>query len=407
MSRVDVAIIGAGPAGTSAAIAALGKGLSAVVIDKATFPRDKTCGDGLTTSALRHLHDMGFDPKTTPSWTPITETTWRSPSGHTIDLNVPNDKGTRIAVVRRFELDAALVALARAKGADIREHTSLVGARLANDCVEVTTDSGEHIQANYVIGADGMYSSLRRITQSNQPRYLGDIHAFRQYFTNVTGPAAERMWVSFEPDILPGYIWAFPVGNGCVNLGFGVERRPDTNGQSMKTTWHNLLERDHVRAALGSSATPEEPHRAWPIPASLSTSKLTDWNGRVLFVGDAARSVDPLTGEGIAQAFETGRAAVNAIARSGTAPEAARRHYVSTMRNGMIVDHKFAKGLSRLVRHDLGARAAIRFAPLGPQRGRYAMRWVFEDNPRAALITPWRWKQRFAEKPKVFASSRH
>ena len=69
-----------------------------------------------------------------------------------------------------------------------------------------------------------------------------------------------------------------------------------------------------------------------------------------------------------------------------------------TIRAGMALDNAFARGIARAVTHEIGARAAIRLAPAGPTRGRYALRWVFEDNPRAALLTPWRWGERFRAK---------
>ncbi len=84
MRRADVLVIGAGPAGIAAAITAQRAGLGVVVIDKATFPRDKCCGDGLTTGALRLLDRLGLPPSSVPSWTPCRDVTLRSPSGRTI-----------------------------------------------------------------------------------------------------------------------------------------------------------------------------------------------------------------------------------------------------------------------------------------------------------------------------------
>lgn len=400
--RFDVAIVGAGPAGTSAAYELARAGRSVVVIDKASFPRDKCCGDGLTTAALRHLQHMGLDPKRIPSWTPVHETTWRSPSSHTIRLTVPSDKGLRIAVARRAELDAELVNIARAAGADIREATPLDDASVDGGHVLLKTATGV-IETRYAIGADGIYSPLRKALTGDTSRYLGDIHAFRQYFQNVTGEGGRRLWVAFEKDLLPGYFWIFPLGNGRANVGFGIERHSGQTVQWMRYVWPDLLSRPHIREALGLEAQPESPHKAWPIPTGIDRAMLSH-GGRVLFVGDAARSVDPLTGEGIAQALGTGAAAANAILRYGYSRDGRQvaSFYESQVKRGMANDHRFARALASVVRHDAGARLAIRMAPLGPQRGRYAMRWVFEDNPRAALLTPWRWRERFSEKPTVY-----
>src|SRR5665647_3190735 len=123
--ETDVVVVGAGPAGCAAAIVLRRRGLDVVVIDKARFPRDKICGDGLTTSALRELDDLGLDPADVPSWIQVHDVVVRSPSGHEVVLPLPRDGGTYAAVSRRRDLDAALVAVARANGADIREGTAL------------------------------------------------------------------------------------------------------------------------------------------------------------------------------------------------------------------------------------------------------------------------------------------
>ncbi|NDH45542.1 MAG: hypothetical protein EBY04_04125, partial [Actinobacteria bacterium] len=102
-------------------------GLRVVVIDKASFPRDKCCGDGLTTGALRLLEQLGLPPASVPSWTPCRDVTLRSPSGRTIDLQLPAE-GQFAAIATRFELDNALVQHARSLGIDVREATEFLHA---------------------------------------------------------------------------------------------------------------------------------------------------------------------------------------------------------------------------------------------------------------------------------------
>src|SRR5438094_1293813 len=120
--HVDVVVVGAGPAGTAAAITAAARGLRAVCVDKARFPRDKTCGDGLTANALRLLEELGVSAGELASAAPtfISETVLVSPSGQRAILPIPTD-GAHAAVVSRRELDAALVAVARRRGVDLRE----------------------------------------------------------------------------------------------------------------------------------------------------------------------------------------------------------------------------------------------------------------------------------------------
>jgi flavin-dependent dehydrogenase len=120
--RVDLLVAGAGPAGVAAAITATGHGLDVVVLDPATFPRDKTCGDGLTAGALRLLERLGL-PKTAlgpDSYATVHEAMIVSPSGRRIALPMAAD-GEHAGVVTRTRLDAALVDLARERGVDVRE----------------------------------------------------------------------------------------------------------------------------------------------------------------------------------------------------------------------------------------------------------------------------------------------
>src|SRR5215218_8628619 len=112
MRSVDVVVVGAGPAGTAAAITLARAGRDVVVVDKATFPRDKICGDGLTTAALRELEDLGLAPSDVASWQRVDDVVVRSPSGRTVRFPLPRDRGQYAVIARRADLDAALVRLA-------------------------------------------------------------------------------------------------------------------------------------------------------------------------------------------------------------------------------------------------------------------------------------------------------
>ena len=217
----DAVIVGAGPAGAAAAIALARAGRHPVLVDKATFPRDKICGDGLTTGALRLLEDLGVEPAQIDSWTPVSDIHVTSPSGRVAAFPLPRDRGAYAVVTTRRDLDAAIVHRAREAGATVIEGQAVVAVEDGPDRVRVTLDTGEVITAPYLIAADGMWSPVRKLVGAATPGYLGDWHAFRQYFANA-GPAARELWVWFEPDLLPGYAWSFPLPDGRVNVGFGI-----------------------------------------------------------------------------------------------------------------------------------------------------------------------------------------
>ncbi len=218
----DVAVVGLGPAGSAAAIELRRAGRSVVAIDKATFPRDKCCGDGLTTLGLRELEHLGLDRHAIPDWFEVGGAAIRSPSGREVFVPLPST-GTYAAVAPRRQLDDALVRIARDHGADIRDGHAFERLEQHDDCVTLTAD-GIDIRARYVVAADGMWSPVRKSIGANEPGYLGEWHGFRQYVSNVTGPAAGQLYVWFEPDLVPGYAWSFPLPNGRANVGFGVLR---------------------------------------------------------------------------------------------------------------------------------------------------------------------------------------
>ncbi|MFM8651141.1 MAG: NAD(P)/FAD-dependent oxidoreductase, partial [Acidimicrobiaceae bacterium] len=135
-SHCDVLIVGAGPAGVAAALTLVASGKDVLIIDKATFPRDKCCGDGLTTGALRILEMLGFDPSTVANYQICDEVALRSPSGREIQLDLPNVRkssaGQFAAIAPRIELDNALVQHARASGVRVVENCAFVSVARQN-----------------------------------------------------------------------------------------------------------------------------------------------------------------------------------------------------------------------------------------------------------------------------------
>jgi flavin-dependent dehydrogenase len=188
------------------------------------------------------------------------------------------------------------------------------------------------------------------------------------------------------------------------NVGFGVRRRPGTVVGTERV--RRLLAAPHVAQTLGAGVAAEAPCRAWPIPARLASSPISGAHGRVLLAGDAACAADPLTGEGIAQALESGgEAAVAIVAAGPTRPDQAAACYRSALARGMVVDHRLAAALSRVLESEQGARAAVRVASASDwTRSRFA-RWLFEDYPRAAVATPTRWRRGLLHGTGAFAGT--
>jgi len=390
---VDVVIIGAGPAGSAAATRLAQLGRSVVVIDKATFPRDKICGDGLTAGALRRLDQLGFDPAGVPSWTPISQVSIRPPYGDEIAYPLPDrSQGLFAVVAERRDLDAALVTHARKMGAVVHEGAAVDAIEEHLDgSVTVTASGLGDLHARHVIAADGMWSPTRKLLGDAEPGYRGEWHAFRQYVRNVSGRAATDLVVFFEQDFLPGYFWSFPLGDGRANIGFGIERGGKQAVGDMKELWLDLLERPHVRELLGPDIEPEQPHRAWPIPCRVGRVSLS--HGPVLFVGDAAAVCDVMTGEGIGQALQTGIMAAEAINAHWHDPEAASASYEQEVIGELGPDDRMSSLLTRALRHRKGASIALWITNRSDWTRRNFIRWLFEDSPRGLLYTPSRWRR--------------
>jgi geranylgeranyl reductase family protein len=385
MLSTETLIVGAGPAGATAATLLARAGRDVLVVDKATFPRDKCCGDGLTALALRELERLGLEPSAVDSWRVVDEVVIRSPSGSERRYSLPDGPGYHAAVARRTDLDNALVELTRAAGARLEEGCAVEAATATDDGVMVEVDGLGTVKAQNVIAADGMWSPVRKALGLKVDGYLGEWHAFRQYFENVSPRAGNELIIWFEKDLLPGYAWSFPLADGRANIGFGIQRGGRHSVRSMKELWPDLLQRPHIREVLGPHARPEDPHKAWPIPARVGRVPIV--GPRTMFVGDAAAVTDPMTGEGIGQALLTGRLAAEAILNGGDP----LKHYERNVRHELVADDRMARLLIPLLGRPLIARGALKLTGATPWTRRNFARWMFEDYPRAMIATPRRW----------------
>ena len=406
----DVLVVGAGPAGSAAAVTLSRLGRQVTVVDRAVFPRDKCCGDGLTTAALRRLEHLGLDPAAVASWQPVDDVVVVSATGRPVSLPLPDDGGSFAVSARRVDLDAALVDLARAAGAKVVEGHGVVAVGPAGDGAGVWVDLGDgrRLSARYLVAADGMWSPVRRLLGLGHSGYLGEWQAGRQYLAGA-GPEARKLWVWFEPDMKPGYAWSFPLPGGLVNVGYGVLRPagPDAGpaGAAPRLRGQRIdwSERPHIASVLGPDTEPVGPWRAWPIPARIGQAPLSGLGGRVLFVGDAAGACDPMTGEGIAQALETGEMAARALAQAGPdRPEAAAARYRRQIRWGMALDDDLARRLTAVLARPSGSDRALGLVDTSAWCRRNFVRWMFEDYPRAALVTPHRWRRRMFSSPGAY-----
>ena len=320
-TRADVLVIGAGPSGASAAYWLATLGHRVTVIDKKRFPREKTCGDGLTPRAVRQLHDMGLADELSG----FQRFDGLRSIGHGITLELAwpahPDFPSYGYVVRRSELDDLVAQRAVKAGANLRPATEavepIVENALVRGAVVVDKDTGatEEVRADYVIVADGANSRFGRALGTSRNRTYPLGMAIRGYFTS---PHHDDPWIESHLDIrdragnhLPGYGWIFPVGDGTVNVGVGL-LSTFKGWKSVNTT--HLMDAFCATAPARWGISPETATGA-PTGGRLPTggSVLPRVGPTYLVVGDAAGSVNPFNGEGISLAYETGRLAADAI----------------------------------------------------------------------------------------------
>ena len=319
----DLLIVGAGPAGAAAAYWAAKRGLEVLAVDKQHFPRDKTCGDGLTPRAVKELSDMGLDGAFA-GWHRHKGLRVRA-HGAVLELPWPShpvypDYGF---VVRRRDLDGLVAERARSAGAVVRHGVEAVkplwrgDGKLAGAVLrDKTTGETEQVKARYVIVADGANSRFGRALGTKRDRGLAQGMAIRTYYAS---PAHDDPWIESALDItdrqgntLPGYGWVFPLGDGKVNVGIGL-LSTFRDYKSVNTSW--LMEEWAHALPDFWGVDPASPEIApvggrLPMGGSVQPKAGANW----LVAGDAAGTVNPFNGEGIDYAYETGRAAADIIA---------------------------------------------------------------------------------------------
>jgi menaquinone-9 beta-reductase len=327
VEKVDIAIIGGGPAGAAAAIRAARLGAKVVVFEKGSHGRDKVCGDGLTPRAVGALNELDIDMADAHrirGLRMIAGKTTRELDWPTTD-RFPNHG----AVWPRRRLDAALIDAAAAAGADIRFKTEAmplldgdrvigVEARPASDD-RVVTGPSDTINADLTILAAGPPGGAARLLGAN--RVDGETFglAIRTYAaTPRHGDEHLEAMLSLKDEngtAVPGYGWMFPAGDGTVNIGVGalstMKGFKKLNLNTMIESYRRVVEREWE---LGPNL--EKP-RAWRLPMSAQKRFGPGW----VAIGDAAGLVNPMNGEGIDYGLESGMLAADLFVENpATAP---------------------------------------------------------------------------------------
>jgi menaquinone-9 beta-reductase len=349
--ETDVLVVGAGPGGSAAAYHLARHGIDVTLIEKAEFPREKVCGDGLTPRAVRQLVTMGVDTQA-PGWVRNKglrvigggirmELDWPDLASY------PNYGLTRT----RMDFDEILARAAAAAGATLRTSTTVTAPVLdeAGRVVGVSTQVGEgkepvEYRAPVVVAADGVSGrfALSLGIAKRDDRPIGV--AVRRYYKSAAKHDDDYLesWLELRSreggnTLLPGYGWIFGMGDGRVNVGLGVLNSSaafgKTNYRNMLTDWLSTTPDDW---GMNDEANADGPIMGAALP--MGFNRVPHYTRGVLLVGDSGGMVNPFNGEGIAYAMESGEIAadviVQALARSaGSERDRALANYSTELKS--------------------------------------------------------------------------
>lgn len=324
-------VVGAGPAGSAAAAWAARGGRDVLVIDSAQFPRDKACGDGLTPRAIAEMRLLGLG-----SWLDgrIAHHGLRmSGFGSDVEIAWPGPSFPAVSsAVPRTELDDRIRMVAVDEGAKMMLGAKAVAVQhdSTGRVSSVMLDSGVSVECERLIVADGARSTLGRVLGREWHKETVYGVAIRGY---IATPRADEPWItshlelrSPDDEVLPGYGWIFPLGNGEVNIGVGAlatSKRPADAALRPLMSYYASLRRDEWgfegEPRLGLSAL-------LPMGGAVSGVAGPNW----MLIADAAACVNPLNGEGIDYGLETGRLASSMLDEgdlTGAWPAVLQEHY--------------------------------------------------------------------------------
>jgi menaquinone-9 beta-reductase len=369
----DVLVVGGGPSGASCAYWLADAGWDVAVVEKKVFPREKTCGDGLTPRSVRQIADMGIEGALAGAHRFSGLRTHAY--GRVLDLPWPEHPSfpSYGYVVTRHDLDAIVNERAVKAGATVWQGTEAVepilevsqpeagnpgpGSHALPSCVgavvkDRATGQMRPVRARYVVVADGANSRFGRALGTARDRRQPLGMALRGYYTS---PGHDRPFIESHLDIrddqgsvVPGYGWIFPLGDGRVNVGVGL-LSTDRRWKGINTS--ALM--DHFVAWAPkewelSPSTCLGPPTGGKLPMGLSVGPRI--GATTLVVGDAAGSINPFNGEGIAYGYESGRMAAaslgEALCGDGVA---ALTRYESRLEDAYGLYYRVARAFIRVI----------------------------------------------------------
>ena len=358
--KFDVVIVGAGPAGCAAAYMLSGKGLKIGLLEKDTFPRDKICGDAFGADVTRQFHLMSeeltdklqnFSQKI-----PANGVRFVTPANKLLDIEftIPKDKYGGGFVAKRLDFDNFFFSETSKLGdVEIFQNQQVKSITTSADKIVLQTATAS-FEAKIALGADGTQSVLNKRLASNKVEKKHYAAGIRQYYSNVKNFHPDNhIELHFYKEILPGYLWVFPLPDNRANVGLAMLSSIVSSKKiNLKEQLDTLLKNNPVLKERFKDAVPLENVQGYGLP--LGSKKRTISGNRFLLLGDAAGLIDPFTGEGIGNAIRSGRiAASHAIKaiKENRFDADFNQQYDKEIYFKMWNEFKFGYSLQKLFRH--------------------------------------------------------
>lgn len=320
-THYDVVIIGAGPGGAAAALTLAQSGINFLLVDKATFPRDKICGDALSgkvTGLFSKLHiDLHPLLNAQPTANPCNGISFIAPAGHRLDLPLaarPNGLNAGYTM-SRTEFDHFLIKQVVDRKVKLMQNTTVTQLEKNGSRYYISLLQDNHtieISASLIINAEGERQHFSKEILSIAKNKKHFSAGLRQYYEGVNGFHSERyIELHFLKELSPGYFWIFPMADNKANVGLGMLSAA-VKSKNLKALLANILKEHPAIAPRFANAQALESVKGWGLPLGSKLPTLVADN--FMAIGDAGSLIDPFTGEGIGNAMWSGhKAALVAI----------------------------------------------------------------------------------------------